>query len=302
MAPHAKSILASAVNYIEENIKSKITLGDITSHVNTSLSTNVSIYQLHRAFTGFIGIPIMEYVKNRKLSECLDDLGKTSLKIIDIALEYGFEHEQSFIRAFNRRYSITPGKFRCGCIELKITKKVNVDELIQFEQGTIYKPEFVIRPAFLIGGIQYAIIAEEERQNQTANKHGVDFFCNNRQRILNPVNPSIYYGYTKWGNSVYDDNQYITALQIVHPYDIPADMICISIPQHRYAVFKYIGFHKPEELSSKCMSSMFTYIFDDWMNKTGSILADHFRFEKIDTSKCCDDYCELDLYLPIRSS
>jgi AraC family transcriptional regulator len=52
------------------------------------------------------------YIRLCKLAASIDDLLNTDLNIIDIALVYNFEYEQSYIRAFKREFGITPGKFR----------------------------------------------------------------------------------------------------------------------------------------------------------------------------------------------
>jgi AraC family transcriptional regulator len=34
------------------------------------------------------------------------------MNIVDIAIEYGFDYEQSYIRSFKREFGITPGSLR----------------------------------------------------------------------------------------------------------------------------------------------------------------------------------------------
>lgn len=37
---------------------------------------------------------------------------QTEKRVLDIAIECGYEHEQTYIRAFKREYGITPGECR----------------------------------------------------------------------------------------------------------------------------------------------------------------------------------------------
>jgi len=67
---------------------------------------------LKRLFKSTFNQPLGFYIRTHKLEESIDDLLNTDLKIVDIALDYGFEYEQSYIRAFKREFGITPGKFR----------------------------------------------------------------------------------------------------------------------------------------------------------------------------------------------
>ena len=52
------------------------------------------------------------YIRTYKLAASIDDLLNTNSNILSIALNYGFEYEQSFIRAFKREFGVTPGKLR----------------------------------------------------------------------------------------------------------------------------------------------------------------------------------------------
>jgi len=52
------------------------------------------------------------YIRSRKLAASLDDLVKTDSNILNIAIEYCFSYEQTYIRAFKREFGITPGDFR----------------------------------------------------------------------------------------------------------------------------------------------------------------------------------------------
>jgi len=74
------------------------------------------------------------YIRTHKLTESIDDLLNTDLKIVDIALDYGFEYEQSYIRAFKREFGITPGKFRKS--EYNIDKRDYIHEKQKSIRGT----------------------------------------------------------------------------------------------------------------------------------------------------------------------
>jgi AraC family transcriptional regulator len=56
--------------------------------------------------------PLGGYIRSRRLAASLDDLLKTDFNILDIAIEHGFEYEQSYRRAFKREFGITPGNLR----------------------------------------------------------------------------------------------------------------------------------------------------------------------------------------------
>lgn len=92
--------------------------------------------------------PLMDYVRARRLASSLDMLLHSNYPILHIAQEYGFEYEQSYIRAFVSEYGMTPSKFRKGCFTVNLTEKINIAELIQLDNGIVFETGFVLKPAF----------------------------------------------------------------------------------------------------------------------------------------------------------
>jgi len=84
---------------------------DITAD---ALAEKFSLSQGHlrRLFSFAFKQSIAGYIRSRRLAASLDDLFKTDFNILDIALEYGFEYERSYTRAFKREFGITPGELR----------------------------------------------------------------------------------------------------------------------------------------------------------------------------------------------
>jgi len=91
---------------IEKGIKT-----DINSDVIAKKHT-LSESHLQRLFRSAYNQPIGFYIRSFKLTASINDLLNTDSNILDIALGYGFNYEQSYIRAFKRKFGITPGKLR----------------------------------------------------------------------------------------------------------------------------------------------------------------------------------------------
>ncbi|MDR0302158.1 MAG: helix-turn-helix transcriptional regulator, partial [Treponema sp.] len=97
-----------------ENILLDIENG-IKNNINTttlSKKYNISSTHLRRLFSFAFKQPIASYIRSRTLAASLNDILKTNTNILDIAAEYGFEYEQSYIRTFQREFGITPGNLR----------------------------------------------------------------------------------------------------------------------------------------------------------------------------------------------
>jgi AraC family transcriptional regulator len=97
--------LQKTIDHIEENIREPITIEGCAA------AAGFSKYHFYRLFTMYVGVPLMEYVRKRRLSYAMQDINH-GRRILDVALDYGYRSERAFCRAFQREYGDTPGKFR----------------------------------------------------------------------------------------------------------------------------------------------------------------------------------------------
>jgi AraC-like DNA-binding protein len=67
---------------------------------------------LHDRFVHFIGQPPMQYLANWRMQLAAAWLRDTDAKLIDVALEVGYENEAAFSRAFKRAVGESPGAWR----------------------------------------------------------------------------------------------------------------------------------------------------------------------------------------------
>ena len=284
------------IGYIEENIKEKIILDDISKNIN------LSKYHLNRSFRAITNKQLMDYVRNRKLTLSINELLNTDLKIIDIAREYGFDHEQSFIRSFKNTFNISPGKFRKYRPILEITNVLNTNLLTPIEQdGLLIEPRILIKPTFNLIGIKNVIYCEEDKVSFVANRVGKDFFYNYRHLIKHPCNTDNYIAVIQYIEGRDDYTFYIPALEVSKIENIPKGMISLNIPTQTYAVFTYIGFHHPELINIKSLSTLQQYIFCKWLPHSGYSLSNTFHLESINYKISREDYCEIEIFIPINN-
>ena len=97
-------------------------LKDIENGLKTNVRTetlankySLSSTHLRRLFKYEFGQSIGSYIRSRKLASSIEELKNTDKNILEIALDYGFEYEQSYIRSLKQRLGITPGKLRKAC-------------------------------------------------------------------------------------------------------------------------------------------------------------------------------------------
>jgi len=92
--------------YMSENYQQPITISQLAGMVNMSVG---HFGKLFRQMTSYSPI---DYLKNIRLSKAADQLAATNEKILNVALDTGFNNIGYFIRAFSQKYGRTPYQYR----------------------------------------------------------------------------------------------------------------------------------------------------------------------------------------------
>lgn len=79
---------------------------------NVAAKAGYSKWHLQRMFKDVTGHAIGAYIRARRLSKSAVALRLTARPILDIALQYRFDSQQTFTRAFKKQFSQTPALYR----------------------------------------------------------------------------------------------------------------------------------------------------------------------------------------------
>lgn len=99
-------LLNDMVDYIEDNLTEEI------SYKQLSKIVGISEYSLQRIFVFLTNVSLSEYIRRRRLSKAYEELKVTDIKIIDLAIKYGYDSSISFSRTFKKYFNITPSECR----------------------------------------------------------------------------------------------------------------------------------------------------------------------------------------------
>jgi AraC family transcriptional regulator len=102
-----------ALNYIEENLANDI---DFKKVARLAICSE---YHFQRMFSFLAGISLSEYIRRRRLTMAAFELNNSNVRIIDIAIKYGYSSPDSFTRAFQNLHGITPSEARLNGQSLK---------------------------------------------------------------------------------------------------------------------------------------------------------------------------------------
>lgn len=97
-------VLNEITLYIDENLEYEIDYGVLAKKMG------VNEYTMRRIFSLLTNITLAEYIRKRRLSNAGYDLYNGNLKVIDVAIKYGYDNATSFSRSFTAFHGIKPSQ------------------------------------------------------------------------------------------------------------------------------------------------------------------------------------------------
>lgn len=92
--------------WIENNLTNRLLLEDIAER------SGYTKWHLQRVFRKVVGMPLGEYIRRRRICEAARDLCTTKMQVIDVALKYRFDSQQSFAKRFRAYLGTSPSIYR----------------------------------------------------------------------------------------------------------------------------------------------------------------------------------------------
>ena len=100
-------LLATALDYIENNLNNDIKTTDIADACYCSKST------LEKLFRCINNISVRDYIIRRRMTKAAQVISNNpDKKLLDIALQFGYNSNESFTRAFEQIWNCKPSEYR----------------------------------------------------------------------------------------------------------------------------------------------------------------------------------------------
>ncbi|QGU96381.1 helix-turn-helix domain-containing protein [Clostridium bovifaecis] len=135
-----------ALNYIEENLDGEIDFKEVAR------LAFCSEYHFQRMFSFLAGVSLSEYIRRRRFTNAAFELNNSNIRIIDLAIKYGYNSPDSFTRAFQSLHGITPSEARFNGKSLKAYPRMTFQLSIKGGSEMNYRIEE--KEAFRIIGIK----------------------------------------------------------------------------------------------------------------------------------------------------
>lgn len=136
----------SALTYIEENLTNSI---DFKEAARLAFCSE---YHFKRMFSFLTGISLSEYIRRRRLTLAAFELKDSRVKVIDLAIKYGYHSPDSFARAFQNLHGIRPSEAKHNGHSLKAYPRMTFQLSIKGGNEMNYRIEE--KEAFRIVGIK----------------------------------------------------------------------------------------------------------------------------------------------------
>ncbi|AWQ14093.1 AraC family transcriptional regulator [Bacillus velezensis] len=227
----------SALTYIEENLTNDI---DFKEAARLAFCSE---YHFKRMFSFLTGISLSEYIRRRRLTLAAFELKDSSVKVIDLAIKYGYHSPDSFARAFQNLHGIRPSEAKHNGHSLKAYPRMTFQLSIKGGNEMNYRIEE--KEAFRIVGIKkrVPILFKGVNPDIASMWESLDEAAINQLKELSNVAPvGLISASTNFSEGRTEENgeldHYIGAATTKH---CPNHLSQLEVPASTWAVFEASG-------------------------------------------------------------
>ena len=281
-----------AVDFIERNLTSPISVSDVASEAA------YSTFHFVRLFRALTGETPGSYLRRRRLTEAAGELAHSRRRIIEIALDYQFQSQEAFTRAFKDCFGINPRAYRESGNKCPADAAQRIDELflIHCMEVVTMEPRIVKKDAIKMIGLMYY----GDNKNWEIPKIWEEFtpLIKNIPNILQ-VNEA--YGLCFYTESTSKTGlfYYLAARPVTSLEEIPIPLVGKTLPASEYAVFTHKG---PLLGKTNNIKDTYMYVYGTWLQNSPYVNPYSYDFEFYDERFTGSDNpeSEIDICIPIR--
>ena len=143
------------LTYLEANLDGEIDLEQAAQLAACSQ------FHFQRMFTYIAGVPLSEYLRRRRMTLAALELAGGNVKVIDLALRYGYDSPTAFNRAFQSVHGVPPSRARDSGVRLTAYPRISFTLTVKGETSMNYRIETL--EAFRIVGLKVTLPMDVEQ-------------------------------------------------------------------------------------------------------------------------------------------
>jgi AraC family transcriptional regulator len=248
--------IGRALDYIERHLKDKILVEDMAD------ACGYSLFYFIRLFNQCVHLTPYDYLIRRRLAQAARELLDSDRRVLDIAVDYGFQSAEAFTRAFNRIFGTQPSQARKnGFIDARVMlPPCSREQLMYYRENGIPEAQQCSLPQMLLSGLVLdADLTPGQLGRMTAHFRAVDSTVREifwvRTALTGPLG-----------------SQFTNFAGIVTPdwTEIPRESYAKRLPAGRYACFR-----QPRLMEN--LEHVRDYVYHSWLANTAE--KANFQFE-----------------------
>jgi AraC family transcriptional regulator len=254
------SVTNKALFVIERNLHRDLTLDQIAKYCD------VSRFHLAHAFGESTGLPVMEYLRGRRLTEAAYALAAGADDILSVALDSCYASHEAFSRAFKAHFGRTPEEVRKS-ETIEGLRLVDAIRHVESKAMTLKEPSIQKEGELLFVGLSEHVPYQD---TQNIARQWERFMSGPYGEIDHKVaEPPV--GITTGSNN--DGIEYVCAAGVTKFGLVPKNCIKLTLRPATYIVFAHDG-HVTQ------IRETYEAIWNNWFPKSGKTPAEAPGFER----------------------
>jgi AraC family transcriptional regulator len=267
-----------AMDYLEAHLCEEIDPDEIARIV----ACPYTVFQ--RWFAPVTGVQLSEYLRRRRLTCAAYDLQNTGMRVLDVAVKYGYDSADAFSSAFRKMHGVSPAEARKPGADLKFYARLSFTLMITGVNEMNYrlierKPFEVlgVRRTTPSGGGTWAIVKSDGSAERL------------RQIAGHPCDLGLCFGFDGEGN-----NDYLCGVEY-EGADVP------GFVRYRYPEAAWLVFTAEGPISGGALATAWKRIYGEFMPQSEYRQLDLPTIERYVAWDESADVCKVEIMIPVQA-
>ena len=268
-----------ALDYIEDHLCADMDLKKAAQIACCSVSG------FQRVFSIVADVSLSEYIRRRKMTLAAFELQNSAIKVIDLALKYGYESPEAFSRAFHHIHGTSPTLARDRGVILTAYPRISLLLTIRGVVPMNYRIES--KEAFVVYGIEGRMSTENEEHLKAIPQFWLDALNDGGiERLAASTNLSAASGlrpvHALCDYPVAEDDQRFGYMLFAHKTDssVTEGYTEVTVPAATWAVFRTENHTMAG--TSQAIQNLAKRIYTEWLPTAEYEKVDGYELELYD--------------------